>query len=194
MSIQTKQNYYTPEEYLALEESAEYKSEYHDGEIIPMIGGTTNHNEIAGNLYANLKFGLKKKSYKVYIGDVRLWIPRHRIYTYPDIMVIKNEPIYADKGTTTVTNPILIIEVLSKSTQNYDQGEKFNYYRSIPEMPEYILVSQYDFNVLQYSKTEANKWLLSEYNEPKTNIKFNCIDFEIEIPEIYAGVDFSQDE
>lgn len=194
MSMQTKQNYYTPEEYLALEESAEYKSEYHDGEIIPMTGGTTNHNEIAGNLYANLKFGLKKKSYKVYIGDVRLWIPRHRIYIYPDIMVIKNEPIYADKGTTTVTNPILIIEVLSKSTQNYDQGEKFNYYRSIPEMQEYILVSQYDFNVLQYSKTEANKWLLSEYNEPKTNIKFNCIDFEIEIPEIYTGVDFSQDE
>ncbi len=192
--MQTKQNYYTPEEYLALEESAEYKSEYHDGEIIPMTGGTTNHNEIAGNLYANLKFGLKKKSYKVYIGDVRLWIPRHRIYIYPDIMVIKNEPIYADKGTTTVTNPILIIEVLSKSTQNYDQGEKFKYYRSIPEMQEYILVSQYDFNVLQYSKTEANKWLLSEYNEPKTNIKFNCIDFEIEIPEIYTGVDFSQDE
>ena len=111
MQLQTKSNYYTPEEYLALEEQAEYKSEYHDGEIVSMTGGTTNHNEIAGNLYANLKFGLKKQSYKVYIGDVRLWIPRHRLYTYPDVMVIKDEPIYADKGTTTVTNPILITDV-----------------------------------------------------------------------------------
>ncbi|MDJ0531640.1 MAG: Uma2 family endonuclease [Xenococcaceae cyanobacterium MO_207.B15] len=194
MQLQTKPHYYTPEEYLALEEAAEYKSEYHDGEIIPMTGGTTNHNEIAGNLYANLKFGLRKKSYKVYIGDVRLWIPRHRLYTYPDVMVIKDKPIYADKGTTTVTNPILIIEVLSKSTQNYDQGEKFNYYRSIPEMQEYILVSQKSINVMQYSKTEDNKWLLSEYEEEEVVIKFSSIDFEIELGEIYTGVDFSEVE
>ena len=160
MQIQTKSNYYTPEEYLALEEQAEYKSEYHDGKIIPMTGGTTNHNEISLNLATNLKFRLKKKPYKVYMADVRLWIPRHRLYTYPDVMVIKDEPIYADKGTTTVTNPILIIEVLSKSTQNYDQGAKFNYYRSIPEMQEYILVSQSNFNVMQYSKTKDRKWLL----------------------------------
>lgn len=194
MQLQTKPNYYTPEEYLALEEQAEYKSEYYDGEIIPMTGGTTNHNEIAGNLYATLKFGLRKKPYKVYIGDVRLWIPRHRVYTYPDVMVIKDEPIYADKGTTTVTNPLLIIEVLSKSTQNYDQGEKFNYYRSIPEMQEYILVSQNNFNVMQYSKTKDNKWLLSEYEAEEATIEFSSIDFKIELAEIYTGVDFSEIE
>ncbi len=194
MQLQTKSNYYTPEEYLALEEQAEYKSEYHDGEIIPMTGGTTNHNEIAGNLYATLKFRLRKKPYKVYIGDVRLWIPRHRVYTYPDVMVIKDEPIYADKGTTTVTNPLLIIEVLSKSTQNYDQGEKFNYYRSIPEMQEYILVSQNNFNVMQYSKTKDNKWLLSEYEAEEAVIEFSSIDFKIELTEIYTGVDFSEIE
>ncbi len=194
MQLQSKSNYYTPEEYLLLEEQAEYKSEYHDGEIIPMTGGTTNHNEIAGNLAANLKFRLKKKPYKVYIGSVRLWIPRHRLYTYPDVMVIKDEPIYADKGTTTVTNPLLIIEVLSKSTQNYDQGEKFNYYRSIPEMQEYILVSQKNFNVMQYSKTKDNKWLLSEYKVEEAVIEFSSIDFEIELTEIYTGVDFSEVE
>ena len=194
MQLQTKSNYYTPEEYLALEEQAEYKSEYHDGEIISMATETTNHNEIAGNIAANLKFGLKKKSYKIYMADVRLWIPRHRLYTYPDVMVIKDEPIYADKGTTTVTNPILIIEVLSKSTQNYDQGAKFNYYRSIPEMQEYILVSQSNFNVMQYSKTEANKWLLSEYDNQEMVIEFSSIDFKIELSEIYAGVDFSEVE
>ncbi|MEL7418652.1 MAG: Uma2 family endonuclease, partial [Cyanobacteria bacterium J06555_3] len=130
--MQLQPRTYTPEEYLQLEEQAEYKSEYRDGAIIPMTGGTTNHNEISGNVYANLKFGLKKQNYRVYIADVRLWIPRHRLYTYPNVMLIKGEPIYADKGTTTVTNPVMIIEVLSPSTQNYDLGEKFTYYRSIP--------------------------------------------------------------
>lgn len=157
MQLQTQARKYTPEEYLQLEEQAEFKHEYHDGEIVPMTGGTTNHNEIAGNFYANLKFGLKQQNYRVYIGDVRLWIPRYRVYTYPDVMVIKGEPVYADKGTTTVTNPTLIAEVLPKSTQNYDQGDKFAYYRSIPEMEEYILISQKTHHIMQYSKTEAGK-------------------------------------
>lgn len=123
--MQTQTRYYTPEEYLELEEKAEFKNEYRDGEIVAMTGGTTNHNEIAGNLYAHLKFGLRSKNYRVYIGDVRVWIPRYRQYTYPDVMVIEGEPIYTEKGTTTVMNPSLIAEVLSPSTQNYDQGDKF---------------------------------------------------------------------
>jgi Uma2 family endonuclease len=88
MQLETKKSYYTPEEYSEIEEKAEYKSEYRDGEIVPMPGGTTNHNEIAGNFYANLKFALKRQDYRVYIGDVRLWIPRYRQHTYPDVMVI----------------------------------------------------------------------------------------------------------
>ena len=192
MQLQTKSHYYTPEEYLALEEQAEYKSEYHNGEIIPMTGGTTNHNEISGNLYANLKFALKKKPYRVYIADVRLWIPYHSVYTYPDVMVIKNEPIYADKSRTTVTNPILITEVLSKSTQNYDQGDKFTYYRSLPSLEEYVLISQNSFHVMQYSKTEDRKWLLTEYNTEDALIKLISLDIEIELTELYTDVDFNE--
>ena len=192
MQLQTSSHYYTPEEYLALEEQAEYKSEYHNGEIIPMTGGTTNHNEISGNLYANLKFALKKKPYRVYIADVRLWIPYHSVYTYPDVMVIKNEPIYADKSRTTVTNPILITEVLSKSTQNYDQGDKFTYYRSLPSLEEYVLISQNSFHVMQYSKTEDRKWLLTEYNTEDALIKLISLDIEIELTELYTDVDFNE--
>jgi Uma2 family endonuclease len=192
MQLQTKSHYYTPEEYLALEEQAEYKSEYHNGEIIPMTGGTTNHNEISGNLYANLKFALKKKPYRVYIADVRLWIPYHSVYTYPDVMVIKNEPIYADKSRTTVTNPILITEVLSKSTQNYDQGDKFTYYRSLPSLEEYVLISQNSFHVMQYSKTKDRKWLLTEYNTKDAPIKLISLDIEIELTELYTDVDFNE--
>ncbi len=192
MQLQTQPRNYTPEEYLQLEEQAEYKSEYRDGEIIPMTGGTTNHNEICLNLAANLKFALKKQNYRVYIGDIRLWIPRYRQYTYPDVMLIKGEPIYADQGTTTVTNPILITEVLSQSTQNYDQGDKFTYYRSIPEMEEYILISQKRHHIMQYTKTEEGKWLLSEYETEDSAIKLASVDLELDLSEIYTGVDFRE--
>ncbi len=188
--MQLQARTYTPKEYLQLEEQAEYKSEYRDGEIIPITGGTTNHNEISLNLVTNLKFSLKKQNYRVYMADVRLWIPRYRLYTYPDVMLIKGETIYADRGTTTITNPVMITEVLSPSTQNYDQGDKFTYYRSIPEMEEYILVSQQKYHVMQYTKTEAGKWLLSEYETEDALIQLSSVDWEFELSEIYAGVDF----
>lgn len=189
--MQLQARTYTPKEYLQLEEQAEYKSEYRDGEIIPMTGGTTSHNEISGNIYANLKFSLKKQNYRVYMADVRLWIPRYRLYTYPDVMLIKGEPIYADRGTTTITNPVMITEVLSPSTQNYDQGDKFTYYRSIPEMEEYILISQQKYHLMQYTKTEAGKWLLSEYETEDALIQLGSIDLELKLSEIYTGVDFN---
>lgn len=188
MQLQTHS--YTKQEYLELEAAAEYKSEYRDGEIIPMTGGTTNHNEISGNFYSYLKFNLRQQKYRVYIADVRLWIPRHRIYTYPDVMLIRGEPIYADKGTTTVTNPVVIAEVLSPSTQNYDQGDKFTYYRSIPEMEEYILIFQQRYHLMQYVKTDAG-WLLSEYEEKDSVIKIAAVDLELELGDLYTGVDFN---
>jgi len=187
----TKTQSYTPEEYLELEENTEERHEYRDGEIVLMTGGTTNHNEIAGNLYAHLKFGLRKQNYRVYIGDVKVWIPRYRQYTYPDVMVIAGEPVYADQGTTTVMNPILITEVLSQSTKNYDQGDKFLAYRSIPELREYILIDQTRYQIMQYTKQNDQQWLLTEYQEEKATIELQCLDFAIPILDLYEGVDFS---
>jgi Uma2 family endonuclease len=185
---------YTPEEYLELEARADCKNEYHDGEIVPMAGGTTNHNKLAGTLYAYLLFALKGKGYNTYIGDVRLWIPQYREYTYPDVIVIQRHPIYDDKSKTTVTNPLLIVEVLSKSTQNYDQGDKFMYYRSIPEMQEYILVDQKQFHVIQHVKIETGQWLLSEYKGEEAVLQLKAIDFTINLTDLYEGVDFSNTE
>ncbi|MFB2936394.1 Uma2 family endonuclease [Aerosakkonemataceae cyanobacterium BLCC-F154] len=153
MEVQTLKRYYTPEEYLELEAKAEYKNEYRDGEIVPIICETTNHNKISGNFAAFLKLGLKGKDYDIYVFQVRLWIPRYRQYTYPDVMVIEGKPIYTGTNTTTVTNASLIVEILSKSTKNYDQGDKFLYYRSIPEFKEYILIDQTRYYAMQYSKT-----------------------------------------
>ena len=142
---------YTTEEYLTLEEKAEQKHEYRNGEIIAMAGGTINHNEIVTNLCTLLKIALKRQKYRIFIGDVRLWIPRNNQYTYPDVMVISGEPIFHN-GNTTITNPLLVMEVLSQSNQDYDRGTKFTYYRSIPELQEYILIDQYSCKIEQFSK------------------------------------------
>ncbi|MFM6735077.1 MAG: Uma2 family endonuclease, partial [Microcystis panniformis] len=136
MTIATDKSTYSFAEYLQLEETAAYKHEYQDGEIVPMTGGTTDHNKIALNFAAYLKFALKGQKYNIFIGDVKLWIAQYRQVTYPDVILIEGEPIYYETGKTTVTNPRLIVEVLSKSTQNYDQGDKFLYYRSLPELQE----------------------------------------------------------
>ena len=194
MQLQTQKRSYTPEEYLELEEAADYKSEYRDGEIVPMTGGTTNHNKIALNFAANLKFALRGQDYDIYIGDVRLWIPRYRQYTYPDVMVIQGEPIYTGMATTTVMNPLLIVEVLSKSTKNYDLGEKFIYYRAIPEFNEYILIDQTKYHVMQYTKTLEGRWFLTEYESEETILELSSIEFQINLKEIYEKVNFTDSE
>ncbi len=190
--MQTQTRTYTPEEYLELEEKAEYKNEYRDGEIIAMAGGTTNHNKIALNFAAALKYGLKKQNYDVYIGDVRLWIPRYRQYTYSDVMVIEGEPIYQNANTTTVMNPLLIAEVLSKSTSNYDQSDKFLYYRSIPEFREYILINQYQYHVMHYVKTDDGKWIFTELESESDTLTLQNLDFQIDFQDLYEQVDFQK--
>ncbi|MBD2496144.1 Uma2 family endonuclease [Nostoc sp. FACHB-280] len=191
MQIQTQKKHYTPEEYLQLEETSEFKSEYYDGEIVPMAGGTTNHNEIAGNFYANFKLKMRGKNYKIYIGDVRLWISRYRIYTYPDAMVIEGEPIYEGNSTTTVTNPTVIIEVLSKSTQSHDKTDKFRFYRSIPTFKEYIIVNQYEYLIEHYAKNANNQWVLTEYESLDAVLSLQTIDFAISLTDIYESVNLS---
>ncbi|GET37190.1 Uma2 family endonuclease [Microseira wollei] len=190
MVVQTEKRYYTPAEYLELEEKAEYKSEYRDGEIIQMTGGTTNHNKIAGNFYKRFPLTVQGQDYDIYIGDVKLWLPQYRLYTYPDVMVVKGEPVYEGTGTTTITNPCLIVEVLSKSTKDYDKTDKFKYYRSIPELQEYILIDQYSFSVEQYAKRAAGEWIFKEYEGEDAVLVLDSIEFQIGFREIYARVNF----
>jgi Uma2 family endonuclease len=183
--------YYTPEEYLELEEKADYKNEYRDGEIISMTGGTTNHNKLALNLATGLNVALNDLDYEIYIGDVKLWIPRYREFIYPDVMVIEGQPVYYSTNTTIVTNPVLIVEVLSKSTKDYDRGDKFLYYRSIPEFKEYILIDQTKYYVMQYVKTSENQWILTEYETEDAMINLSSINVELSLKQLYKKVNFS---
>ncbi len=190
MQIQTSSKYYTPEEYLELEEKSEVKNEYIHGEIIPMSGGTTNHNRIALNFCTNFKFNMRTQNYNIYMSDVKLWMSRYQIYTYPDIMVIQGEPIYEGNGTTQVTNPLLIVEVLSKSTINYDKTDKFRFYRSLPELKEYIMINQYEYFIEQFAKNAQGQWVLTEYESVHDILSLKSIDFQIPFSDIYEGVNF----
>lgn len=192
--MQIQQRYYTPEEYLALEEVAEFKSEYWDGKIVPMAGGSINHNRIVGNVYTYLKFHLRGKNQEPFLSDLRLWIPRYRQYTYPDILVIQGNPALYNNRIDTITNPLLIVEVLSKSTQKYDHTDKFRFDRSIPEFREYVLINQYEFQIEQYIKTGKGEWLFREYETEDAIINFVSIGLEMAIANIYESVDFSQKE
>ncbi|MEC4817020.1 MAG: Uma2 family endonuclease [Scytonema sp. PMC 1069.18] len=194
MVIQTEKRYYTPEEYLILEEKAVDRHEYRDGEIITMPGGTTNHNQIALNFCRKFPLKIENQDYYIYINDVRLWIAQYRFYTYPDVMVIKGKPVYEGTGTTNVTNPSIIVEVLSKSTQDYDRTDKFIYYRSIPEFQEYILIDQYRFYIAQYFKQEEGQWVFNDYQGEEAVLKLASVNFEISFPDLYERVYFELDE
>lgn len=191
----TQQRYYTPEEYLELEEAADYKSEYIDGQIIPMAGGTVNHNQIALNLSTELNFAFKKQNYQVYMGNVRLWIPQKRTYTYPDVMILAGEPEFFNNRKDVILNPQIIVEVLSKSTKGYDREDKFEAYRTISTFQEYLLIDQTRIHIDQFSKTGKKQWALREYDQEDEAISLMgyalvTVPFEISLQDLYNKVKF----
>jgi Uma2 family endonuclease len=189
MQAEEKKNY-TPEEYLELEANSEERHEYIDGEIVLMPGGMPNHNRITGNFYAALNFALKRKPYDVFVTDQRLWIPRKCIYTYPDVMIIQGELQLQEGRKDTITNPMIIAEVLSNSTKAYDKDEKFRAYRTISSFQEYVLIDQYSLHVEQYYKTEPRKWIFSEYDGAEAILSLNSVPFEIALADLYDKVAF----
>ncbi|MEH1863898.1 MAG: Uma2 family endonuclease [Nostoc sp.] len=193
MQLQEKRHY-SHTEYLELEVISEYRHEYIDGQIRHITGGTPNHNQIAGNVSATLNFALKRQPYRVFIADQRLWIPKKRIHTYPDVMVVAGSLEFSEGRKDTITNPLVICEVLSKSTRSYDLDEKFAAYRTIPSFQEYVLIDQYKNHVEQYSKTDENKWIFSEHEEESTILTLSSIQFQIPLSDIYDKVDFEAKE
>ena len=191
MTQALEQQIYTPEAYLELEVASETRNEYRNGAIFPMTGGTPDHNDIASNLVVALKLALRSKPYRVFITDQRLWIGDRNLYTYPDVMVVEKPLQFKEGRTDTLINPCFIAEVLSKSTQDYDRGEKFVAYRSIDNFREYLLIDQYSIHVEHYVKTAANQWLLSEYNDPNVTLSFSVFEFQIQIVDLYENIEFS---
>ncbi|MBI1879475.1 MAG: Uma2 family endonuclease [Chloroflexi bacterium] len=191
--LQRQVTVYTLEEYLALEETADHKSEYYNGEIFAMAGGSYNHNVIIGNINAALNQFAESKPCVAFTSDMRLLVKANGLYTYPDAMVICGQIEFAEGRNDTVTNPIIIVEVLSKSTRDYDRGFKFESYRMIETLQDYLLVDQMRIHVEYFHKLEDGRWVLIETNLPEATLTLQAINFTIPINRIYHKVDWSQD-
>jgi Uma2 family endonuclease len=185
-----EQRIYTPDEYLDLEEVAEFRSNYDNGKITPMTGGTSNHNRISRNLCLALTLGLEGQNYEAFMVDLKVWIPKSRKFRYPDVMVVAGEPQYYNNRETAVTNPQIIFEVLSDSTEDFDRDEKFTIYQAIPTFQEYVLVDQKEVSIHQFYKTGSKRWSITQYDAQDSGLSFKSVDLEIPIADIYKKVKF----
>jgi Uma2 family endonuclease len=192
--MQAEQLHYSPEEYLELEVASVDRHEYIDGQIILMPGGLPNHNRLSVNLGSLLNVFLSDLPYDVFVVDQRLWIPKRRIYTYPDVMVAANPLVLQEGRKDSIMNPLAIAEVLSKSTQDYDRGEKFAAYRTIPSLQEYLLIDQSQICVEHYIKTETREWRYLVHEEETETFSFASIPCEISLSRLYNKVDFAAEE
>lgn len=192
MTALLKKNSYTFEEFLALELTADYKSEYHNGQIFAMSGGKHRHGVIANNIGAALREVIKAKGKKCMPSnsDVLVYVEALNKGLYPDAMVVCGDTQYKTNSEVAVLNPLLIVEVLSKSTASYDRSEKFQYYRHIPSFQEYILVSQDQPKVECFYKAENGLWHISFYTGLDKVIQLRSIDCEISVAEFYTFLDF----
>lgn len=182
--------YLTPEDYLAIERQAETKSEYLDGEMFAMTGGSCWHSLAIGNLVRELSLQLRKRPCQVYPSDLRVHIPATGLYTYPDVIVVCGEPRFQDEHQDTLLNPTVIIEVLSPTTEAYDRGKKFQHYQSIESLAEYLLVSQSEPRVEQFLRQDDNRWLLTTTTGLKAVLTLPSIQCELALAEVYEKIVF----
>ncbi len=187
MSLQP-QTRITPEEYLALERKALYKSEYLDGEVFAMSGASREHNLISFNIGGELHSQLRHRSCEAYTNDMRVKVSPTGLYTYPDVTVVCDEPQFEDAEVDTLLNPTLIVEVLSPSTQNYDRGGKFEHYRTLPSLQEYLLVAQNRCHVVHYTRQKDGTWLLAETARLEDQVRLPSIDCNLSLADVYAKV------
>jgi Uma2 family endonuclease len=189
MSRQAKA-YVTSAEYLALERQAEYKSEYYDGEIFAMTGASRRHNLISLSVGGKLYSRLLDSPCEVYSGDMRVRVPATGLYTYPDVVVVCGEPKFEDEHVDTLLNPVLIVEVLSKSTARYDRIDKFAHYRSIPSFAEYLLVSQDEYRVEHNARQPDGRWLLTDIRGKEEQVVLSSVGCALALADIYDRVNF----
>jgi Uma2 family endonuclease len=180
--------YITPEEYLALDRQAQVKSEYYAGQIIAFAGASKQHNLIVANVLAGIHRQLVDRPCNVYPSDMRVGISKTGMYAYPDIVVTCGEEQFADENSDILLNPIVLIEVLSESTANYDRGDKFDQYRRIESLREYLLVSQEPHRADQYIRQNDTQWLLTEFHRAEDVIRLGSINCELALKEIYAKI------
>jgi Uma2 family endonuclease len=178
----------TAAEYLVRERAAITKSEYSKGEIRPMPGASRKHNLISTNILASLHIQLRKQPCEVYPSDMRVKVETSGLITYPDISVVCGEPRFDDGYKDTLLNPTVLIEVLSPSTSAYDRGEKFENYRLIASLQEYLLVAQEKMQVECYSRQPDSTWIFTEFKRAGDHFVLASIGCTLALEDIYEKV------
>jgi Uma2 family endonuclease len=181
----------TAEEYLTLERSRPERHEYLAGEMFAMGGASERHNLIVINVGRELSLQLKGRPCRTYANDMRVKIAPTGLYTYPDIVVVCGAARFDDEQRDTLLNPTLLVEVLSKSTEAYDRGEKFAHYRKLDSLAEYLLIAQDKVHVEHYLRQPDRQWLLSETDDLHHTVHVPAIGCELAVAEIYDKVDLS---
>lgn len=188
--MDTVKTYISPETYLEQEAKAEFRSEYRNGEVIPMPGGTKNHHRLGRNFCTDFNTAFENGPYEAFMTDMKLWIPTYKVFTYPDVLIFEGEPKLLEGRKDTLLDPIVIVEVLSASTELYDRTEKFQMYRSLGSLKEYILISQYQMRVDRYTINAQGDWLFRDYEGQETILKLTSVPFEISLGQLYRKVVF----
>ena len=181
---------FTESEYLELERNADFKSEYYNGEIFAMAGATLIHNKIVSNLIFLFNQFLKDKPCDVYPSDLRLQVEKSGLYTYPDITIVCGKAELLDNKFDTLKNPTVLIEVLSDSTEKYDRGQKFSFYREIPSLKEYILVSSKTMKIEKFKRLEDGNYLYIESNEHQP-FPIDSINMNLNLEDVYNKIDWT---
>ena len=189
-SVPTKR--YTPQEYLALERKAETKSEYYRGEIFAMSGASRIHNLISGNLFALIWNQLRGRACVVFNSDMRVKVDWSGLYTYPDVSALCGEPEFDDEHVDTLLNPSVLVEVLSPSTEDYDRGGKFELYRQIPSLRDYLVVAQDRVFVEHHTRSDDGSWRLVDHRALEDELVLCSIGCSLKLRDIYDKVEFPQ--
>ena len=180
---------YSVAEYLELERRTGERHEFVNGKITKMAGGSINHNLLTANIIHELKNNLDEMDNMYVFGsDQKVYLPEFNVYVYPDAVVICGTPIVSDKDSQAITNPLVIIEVLSPSTQDYDKIEKFNDYRTLPSFKEYVLISQDKAKVTTYFREENGTWSINDFRNIEDNVFFKSLDISVLMSKIYKRV------
>ncbi len=185
---QKKPKFVSPEEYLAFERDAVDKHEYFNGEIFAMAGAGRRHNQICTNLIHLIASQIRDRKCSVYGSDMRVKVPNEN-YTYPDVVAVCGEELFEDKAEDSLLNPLVIIEVLSKSTEAYDRGAKFEQYQTIPGFREYVLITQEPYRVEQFVRQDVNAWTYLEFRTADDTLRLESIDCELRLSDIYFKVE-----